>query len=199
MQPLGLHMVVETVDQVEHDLEAVTFEEIPLPGVEAVSIMVEAMGMEVGHMRHQGMVVDSQQNSLLIVLRPRFSLPSCKALYCSVHIGPVADRYVDRPLPGGTAKIGRRRSIEEEKMKRRKKYLAVILAYALLVCPRRSWVDREPSPPARHSVVSRPSGANEMSRVEVSHPLSTHKLRGKRRIRILSMLLRPRQVQKSYL
>ncbi|RWW75932.1 hypothetical protein BHE74_00015997 [Ensete ventricosum] len=37
-----------------------------------------------------------------------------------------------------------------------------------------------------------------MSRVEVSHPLSTHKLRGKRRIRILSMLLRPRQVQKSY-
>ncbi|KAJ8506548.1 hypothetical protein OPV22_007434 [Ensete ventricosum] len=50
-----------------------------------------------------------------------------------------------------------------------------------------------------NSVVSRPSGANEMSRVEASHPLSTHKLRGKRRIRILSMLLRPRQVQKSYL
>ncbi|RWW27600.1 hypothetical protein GW17_00007968 [Ensete ventricosum] len=31
--------------------------------------------------------------------------------YCPIHTGPTADRYVDRPLPGGTAKIGRRQSI----------------------------------------------------------------------------------------
>ncbi|RRT32611.1 hypothetical protein B296_00051539 [Ensete ventricosum] len=41
--------------------------------------------------------------------KARFSLPSSKALYCPIHIDPIADRYVDRPLPGGTAKIGRRR------------------------------------------------------------------------------------------
>ncbi|RRT73456.1 hypothetical protein B296_00024460 [Ensete ventricosum] len=34
-----------------------------------------------------------------------------KAPYHPVHIGPAADRYPDRPLPGGTAKIGRRRLI----------------------------------------------------------------------------------------
>ncbi|RWV78352.1 hypothetical protein GW17_00060695 [Ensete ventricosum] len=28
-----------------------------------------------------------------------------------IHIGPIVDRYVDRPLPGGTAKIDCRRSI----------------------------------------------------------------------------------------
>ncbi|RWW47610.1 hypothetical protein BHE74_00046383 [Ensete ventricosum] len=65
------------------------------------------------------------------------------ASYHPVHTGSAADRYVDRPLPGGTAKIGcrrlisplaidfdrrrsidgeidRRRSIEEEKRKRRR-------------------------------------------------------------------------------
>ncbi|RZS22045.1 hypothetical protein BHM03_00054774, partial [Ensete ventricosum] len=31
-----------------------------------------------------------------------------KAPYRPVHTGPVADRYADRPLPVGTAKIGRR-------------------------------------------------------------------------------------------
>ncbi|RWW31342.1 hypothetical protein GW17_00004028 [Ensete ventricosum] len=31
--------------------------------------------------------------------------------YRPVHTGPTADRYTDRPLPGGTAKIGRWRSI----------------------------------------------------------------------------------------
>ncbi|RZS03098.1 hypothetical protein BHM03_00033222 [Ensete ventricosum] len=52
-----------------------------------------------------------------------------KAPYRPVHTGPTADRYVDRPLSGDTAKIGRRRStidfdrwrsIEEEKGKRRR-------------------------------------------------------------------------------
>ncbi|RWW55030.1 hypothetical protein BHE74_00038356 [Ensete ventricosum] len=37
----------------------------------------------------------------------RFSLPSGKASYRSVHTGSVADRYVDRSLPGSTAKIDR--------------------------------------------------------------------------------------------
>ncbi|RZS28839.1 hypothetical protein BHM03_00062486, partial [Ensete ventricosum] len=51
--------------------------------------------------------------------------------YRPVCTGSIVDRYVDRPLPGGTAKIGRRRSIcgeidrrlsiEEVKGKRRKK------------------------------------------------------------------------------
>ncbi|RZR94016.1 hypothetical protein BHM03_00022610 [Ensete ventricosum] len=34
-----------------------------------------------------------------------------KAPYRPVHTGPAADRYADWSLPGGTAKIGRRRSI----------------------------------------------------------------------------------------
>ncbi|RRT49554.1 hypothetical protein B296_00049680 [Ensete ventricosum] len=34
-----------------------------------------------------------------------------KASYRPVYTGPVADWYVDRSLPGGTAKIDRRRSI----------------------------------------------------------------------------------------
>ncbi|RWW01378.1 hypothetical protein GW17_00035588 [Ensete ventricosum] len=51
--------------------------------------------------------------------------------YHPVHTGPAADRYADRPLPGGTVKIDRQRSIEgeidrwrsieEEKGKRKKK------------------------------------------------------------------------------
>ncbi|RWV79398.1 hypothetical protein GW17_00059474 [Ensete ventricosum] len=35
----------------------------------------------------------------------------CENPYRPVHTGPAADRYADRPLPGGTAKIGRRQSI----------------------------------------------------------------------------------------
>ncbi|RWW71005.1 hypothetical protein BHE74_00021289 [Ensete ventricosum] len=92
-----------------------------------------------------------------------------KALYRPVHIGLAANRYADRPLSGGIAKIGHRRSIstvsgrlteklivgdrlkkkkgkeEEEK----KKYLAVVLACALPARLRCPLVDREPSPPAR--------------------------------------------------
>ncbi|RWV99985.1 hypothetical protein GW17_00037077, partial [Ensete ventricosum] len=34
-----------------------------------------------------------------------------KALYRLVHTDPTADRYTDRPLPGGTAKIDRQRLI----------------------------------------------------------------------------------------
>ncbi|RZS11763.1 hypothetical protein BHM03_00043127 [Ensete ventricosum] len=41
----------------------------------------------------------------------RFSLPSRKAPYHPVHTGPIADRYVDQLLPGGTAKISHRRLI----------------------------------------------------------------------------------------
>ncbi|RWW41052.1 hypothetical protein BHE74_00053486 [Ensete ventricosum] len=44
-----------------------------------------------------------------------------KALYRSVRTGPIADRYVDRSLPGDTAKIDRRGSIEREKLKKKKK------------------------------------------------------------------------------
>ncbi|RZR94117.1 hypothetical protein BHM03_00022744, partial [Ensete ventricosum] len=103
-----------------------------------------------------------------------------KAPYRPVHTCPIADRYADRSLPGGTAKISRqrlisvvvdrfrlsavdfdcqrsidgeidcRRSIEEEKGKRRKKkYLAAVLACMLPVRPRCPRVDREPSLPAR--------------------------------------------------
>ncbi|RWW31409.1 hypothetical protein GW17_00003982 [Ensete ventricosum] len=41
----------------------------------------------------------------------RFSLPNRKAPYHPVHTGPIADRYVDQLLPGGTAKISHRRLI----------------------------------------------------------------------------------------
>ncbi|RWW48129.1 hypothetical protein BHE74_00045819 [Ensete ventricosum] len=40
-----------------------------------------------------------------------FSLPSGKASYRSVHTDPAVDRYADRLLLGGTAKIGRQRLI----------------------------------------------------------------------------------------
>ncbi|RZS22551.1 hypothetical protein BHM03_00055338, partial [Ensete ventricosum] len=49
----------------------------------------------------------------------RFSLPSGKAPYRPVHTGPAADRYADQPLPGGTAKVDRRRSIDGEIDRRR--------------------------------------------------------------------------------
>ncbi|RZS17391.1 hypothetical protein BHM03_00049515, partial [Ensete ventricosum] len=82
------------------------------------------------------------------------------APYHPVHTGSAADRYADRPLPGGTAKIDcrrlisplaidfdRRRSIEEEKRKRRKKkkYLAAVLACMLPTRRRHPQVTRAPS------------------------------------------------------
>ncbi|RWW76486.1 hypothetical protein BHE74_00015423 [Ensete ventricosum] len=50
---------------------------------------------------------------------PSFSLLSGKAPYRPVHTGPAADRYADRSLPGSTAKIDRRRSIDGEIDRRR--------------------------------------------------------------------------------
>ncbi|RZS00040.1 hypothetical protein BHM03_00029709, partial [Ensete ventricosum] len=39
----------------------------------------------------------------------------------AVHTGPPGYRYADHPLPGGTTKIDRRRSIKREKGKKKKK------------------------------------------------------------------------------
>ncbi|RZR87472.1 hypothetical protein BHM03_00014903 [Ensete ventricosum] len=44
-------------------------------------------------------------------MEPRFSLPSGKAPYHPIHTGPAAERYTDRPLPDGIAKIDCRWSI----------------------------------------------------------------------------------------
>ncbi|RWW09245.1 hypothetical protein GW17_00027270 [Ensete ventricosum] len=44
---------------------------------------------------------------------------SSKTPYRLVHNGPVADRYADRSLSGGTAKIDSRQSIEGETDRRR--------------------------------------------------------------------------------
>ncbi|RZS14486.1 hypothetical protein BHM03_00046178, partial [Ensete ventricosum] len=44
-----------------------------------------------------------------------------KAPYQAVRIGPSVDQYADCSLPGGTAKIGRRRSIEGERSRRRRR------------------------------------------------------------------------------
>ncbi|RWW47981.1 hypothetical protein BHE74_00045986 [Ensete ventricosum] len=55
-------------------------------------------------------------------LRIVFIKDRCFALYRSVWAvctSPTIDRYADRPLPGGTAKIDRRRSIEGEINRRR--------------------------------------------------------------------------------
>ncbi|RWW34854.1 hypothetical protein GW17_00000361 [Ensete ventricosum] len=52
---------------------------------------------------------------------PRFALLSDKTPYRSARTGPAVDRYADHLLPGGTAKIDRRRSIEGEKGKKKKK------------------------------------------------------------------------------
>ncbi|RRT80914.1 hypothetical protein B296_00016134 [Ensete ventricosum] len=59
-----------------------------------------------------------RRGRLLSVGHPEMDIPYFKVFlteqedpYRPVHTGPVADQYVDRPLPGGTAKIGRRRSI----------------------------------------------------------------------------------------
>ncbi|RRT64335.1 hypothetical protein B296_00033412, partial [Ensete ventricosum] len=77
-----------------------------------------------------GLVRDIQLQKVQGFKGPSFSLLSGKAPYRPVHTGPAADRYADRSLPGSTAKIGRRqsidgeidcrRSIEEEKGKRRR-------------------------------------------------------------------------------
>ncbi|RWW32630.1 hypothetical protein GW17_00002688 [Ensete ventricosum] len=78
-------------------------------------------------------------------------LSSGKAPYRLVHTGPVADRYADRPLPGSTAKIGRRRSIEEEKGKRRRgkeRRRSTSTPSSPARCPH-ALATREPSPPAR--------------------------------------------------
>ncbi|RWW77293.1 hypothetical protein BHE74_00014563 [Ensete ventricosum] len=59
-------------------------------------------------------------------------------------------RYVDRPLPDGTAKIDHRRSIEGEKgkkKKRRKRRKNRRIRKYTLHRPR-PWVAREPSPPS---------------------------------------------------
>ncbi|RRT73703.1 hypothetical protein B296_00022584, partial [Ensete ventricosum] len=51
----------------------------------------------------------------------KFALPSGKIPYRSVRTGPIADWYADRSLLGGTAKIDRRRSIEGEKGKKKRR------------------------------------------------------------------------------
>ncbi|RWV82370.1 hypothetical protein GW17_00056135 [Ensete ventricosum] len=56
-------------------------------------------------------LVGANSTSPPLLYASRFSLPSGKAPYHPVRTGPTADRYVDRPLPGGTTKIGRRRLI----------------------------------------------------------------------------------------
>ncbi|RWW19547.1 hypothetical protein GW17_00016384 [Ensete ventricosum] len=72
---------------------------------------------------------------------------------------------MDQPLPGGTAKIGCRRSIEEEKGKkkkrkrRKKKYLAAILACTR---PRSPRVARATSPPSQPAGDYRPLAGREM-------------------------------------
>ncbi|RWW30641.1 hypothetical protein GW17_00004772 [Ensete ventricosum] len=67
----------------------------------------------------------SQLNNTSAVVRRRRlgDEHSCILLgpYRPVRTGLASDRYADRPLLGGTAKIDRRRSIEEEKGKRKKK------------------------------------------------------------------------------
>ncbi|RRT65526.1 hypothetical protein B296_00014670 [Ensete ventricosum] len=50
-------------------------------------------------------------SGLVVGLAARFSLPSGKAPYHPICIGPAGDRYADRSLQGGTAKIDRRRLI----------------------------------------------------------------------------------------
>ncbi|RWV95414.1 hypothetical protein GW17_00041964 [Ensete ventricosum] len=94
--------------------------------------------------------------------------------YRPIHTGPAADRYTDRPLPGGTAKIGRRRSIsavdgrfppsivdfsrlrsiEEEKgknkkRKRRRRRRGEVPRVALAaLCPGVAHESSSPAPPA---------------------------------------------------
>ncbi|RWV97812.1 hypothetical protein GW17_00039375 [Ensete ventricosum] len=64
--------------------------------------------------------VESYQTHFKIIglIKPRFSIPSGKAPYRPVHIGPAADRS----LPGSTAKINRRRSISTvgDRLKKKK-------------------------------------------------------------------------------
>ncbi|RWW08543.1 hypothetical protein GW17_00028004 [Ensete ventricosum] len=109
--------------------------------------------------------------------RSAYRYPVGPAPYRPIHTNLAADRFADRPLPGGTAKIGRRQLIlavgdrfrlsavnfdrrrsidreidrrwliEEEKGKRKKKYLATVLACVLPTRPRLR-AAHAPSPPA---------------------------------------------------
>ncbi|RWW34723.1 hypothetical protein GW17_00000499, partial [Ensete ventricosum] len=74
---------------------------------------------------------------------------SGKAPYRPVHTGLAADRYADRPLLGGTAKIDRRQLISVVDNRFRllaKKYLIAVLACVLPARPRCTRVDRKPLP-----------------------------------------------------
>ncbi|RWW77098.1 hypothetical protein BHE74_00014752, partial [Ensete ventricosum] len=53
----------------------------------------------------------------MLPMQARFAI----SIYRAVCTGPPSYWYVDRPLPSGTAKIDRRRSIEGEKEKKKKK------------------------------------------------------------------------------
>ncbi|RWV88938.1 hypothetical protein BHE74_00048220 [Ensete ventricosum] len=80
-----------------------------------VAILQDKMEFEVEsylRRRYEGQITDVEivdKEDLDLTTGP--FLASGKAPYCPVHTGSAADRYADRSLLGGTAKIGRRRLI----------------------------------------------------------------------------------------
>ncbi|RZR81701.1 hypothetical protein BHM03_00007984 [Ensete ventricosum] len=69
------------------------------------------MSLLTGRPRSQPLFLPREETERLPARGERSRRPRCKASYCLVHTGPAADRYADRPLPSGTAKISRRRLI----------------------------------------------------------------------------------------
>ncbi|RWW72965.1 hypothetical protein BHE74_00019188 [Ensete ventricosum] len=79
---------------------------------QCVALLGKFIAVREPNIRYLGLVmVGANSTSPPLLYASRFSLPSGKAPYHPVRTGPTADRYVDRPLPGGTTKIGRRRLI----------------------------------------------------------------------------------------